>query len=308
VQPVTVSIVTRTKNRPILLRRALRTILGQRFKDWQLVVVNDGGDPRIVDKLVRERQGEFPDRIKVIHNGQSRGMEAASNIGLRASNGEYCIIHDDDDSWHPEFLSETVNFMRAKTIHASIQGVVTQSWTIEEVINKEEVQITRKHLFNPGLKHLSLFQLAASNQFPPISFLYRRRVHDEIGYYREDLPVLGDWEFNLRFMKKYNIGVITRPLANYHHRMTQKSGNYGNTVVAGKDKHHFFDCLIRNEFLRRDLESGSLGMGFLVNIAKNECEIQMDLQRALAKSRRNVFRYLKDRIYNSSVRLGLIDK
>ena len=40
-----VAIITRTQNRPIALDRTLRDILEQRFTDWQLVLVSDGGNP-----------------------------------------------------------------------------------------------------------------------------------------------------------------------------------------------------------------------------------------------------------------------
>ena len=35
-------------------------------------------------------------------------MEAASNAGIKATNGELIVIHDDDDTWHPDFLKKCV--------------------------------------------------------------------------------------------------------------------------------------------------------------------------------------------------------
>ena len=115
--------------------------------------------------------------------------------------------------------------------------------------------------------------MAAGNVFPPISFVYKREIFAKTGYYREDLPVLGDWEFNLRFMRLYDIYVIPEELAFYHHRIEEKEGKYSNSVVKDDSKHKFYDALIRNELLRQDLDYNSMGIGHLVNISKGFAEV-----------------------------------
>lgn len=263
-----VAVITRTKNRPVLLRRAIESVLGQTFQDWTMVIINDGGKKEDIEDLFREYKDRFLGRCQTIHNQTSRGMEAASNIGIRASNSEYVVIHDDDDSWHPLFLEKCVNFMDTNP-YPNIRGVITYSIRILERIENNKIIIEHREPFNMWLKSVSLFRMAASNVFPPISFLYKREVLDEIGYYREDLPVLGDWEFNLRFMSKYDIFLIREELAYYHHRLSIKSGDYSNSVVGHDNKHIFYDTMIRNELLRKDLERHELGIGYLVNLGKS---------------------------------------
>src|ERR1700679_2068040 len=106
-----VAIVMRTKNRPILLSRAFASVLGQKYENWHLYLVNDGGNPGDLKKLIKLNEKAFHGRITVIHHEKSRGMEAASNSALKQSEGEFLIVHDDDDSWHPEFLEKTVGFL-----------------------------------------------------------------------------------------------------------------------------------------------------------------------------------------------------
>src|SRR5579872_6127308 len=95
-----VAVLTRTKNRPLLLRRALDSVLAQTFTEWQHVIVNDGGDRGEVDALVEHVGKRYGDRVKVVHHERSQGMGAAGNAALRASTSEYVVFHDDDDSWH----------------------------------------------------------------------------------------------------------------------------------------------------------------------------------------------------------------
>ncbi|MCK7514858.1 MAG: hypothetical protein MZV70_69885 [Desulfobacterales bacterium] len=77
---------------------------------------------------------------------------------------------------------------------------------------------------------VSLYKMAIKNTFAPISFVYRKQAHDLIGYYNENLPVLGDWEFNLRFLQKFDIDVIPETLANYHLRVNCNTQEFSNTI------------------------------------------------------------------------------
>lgn len=264
-----VAIITRTKNRTILLERAINSVLSQTLKDWIMVIVNDGGVKEDVDKLVDKYKDKHNDQIKVIHNDTSLGMEAASNKGIKGSNSEYVIIHDDDDSWKETFLERCVDFLENTSL-TNFKGVITYSTRILERIQNGKVTIEYKEPYNTWLNTgITLYRMAASNVFPPISFLYKREVFDEIGYYRESLPVLGDWEFNLRFLAKYDIYVIEEELANYHHRLESKNGDYSNSVIGGHNKHVLYDSILRNELLRDDMKNNKVGLGYLINISKS---------------------------------------
>lgn len=262
-QPL-VSIITRTKDRPLMLPRALQSVLSQTFQNWEMIVVNDGGRPEPVDKLIRTSDQTARSRIQVIHNNRSQGMEAASNAGIEHAAGKYLVIHDDDDTWEPEFLEVCIDHMEEAKLR--VAGVVTRSIQVNETLEEGGVRFLSEAPYNPWLTAISIIDMAHENLFPPISFLFRRSVLDEIGGFREDLPVLGDWEFNLRVLNFYSIDIIEKTLARYHLRQNLKEGIYGNTVVAGLDLHTRYLNYIRNEMLQRDLQSGRFGMGFLVNI------------------------------------------
>ena len=76
-------VVTRTKDRVVLLRRAVESVLHQSYRNWTMVIVNDGGSPREVDDLVEAYAAEAGGRIRVVHNPKSLGMEGASKVGHR---------------------------------------------------------------------------------------------------------------------------------------------------------------------------------------------------------------------------------
>ncbi|WP_420818432.1 glycosyltransferase family 2 protein [Paenibacillus ginsengarvi] len=255
-----------------MLKRALESVVNQTFSDWIMVIVNDGGDSGEIDKLVESYQEKFTEKITVIHNQTSIGMEAASNKGIQNSSSEYVVIHDDDDSWHKDFLKTTIGYMD-QCPYDNVKGVITHSIKVVEKIDNDKVIELRKAPFNSSLDSITLYRMCASNLFPPISFLYKRSVFDEIGMYNSDLPVLGDWDFNLRFMGKFDIHVIKDSLAFYHHRLVSKSSDYSNSVIGGIDKHKMYDTILRNKYLRDDISKNKIGIGLLVNISKSVEEI-----------------------------------
>ena len=260
-----VAIVTRTKNRPVMLARAIQSVLAQTHSDWIHVIVNDGGDAAPIDRLVEKHHATYADRVAVIHNERSLGMEAASNIGLRGTSSKFVVILDDDDTWHASFLEECLKRLEKKK-YPAIAGVITHSDRVTEEVVGTEIRQLLKEPFNHYLTLVTLGEICGGNVFTVNSFMYERSVFDKIGMYREDLPVLGDWEFNVRFLTHFDIDVIPKRLSNFHIRTQSQADDYGNTVTAGLSDHYYFFSMIQNEYLRRDLESGKFGLGFLMSL------------------------------------------
>ncbi|MCP4667876.1 MAG: glycosyltransferase [Deltaproteobacteria bacterium] len=262
-----VAVITRTKNRPILLPRAFESVRGQTYKDFIWVIVNDGGDHHPVDEIIGKAQSAQI-KTKVIHNTDSIGMEAASNKGIKQVGSEYVTIHDDDDTWEPHFLERTVAFLDEQETY---DGVITHSTAIDEVVTEEGWKIVGRSPFNAWRDTVNLSDLAQINNFPPISFLFRRRIYEDVKGFNESLPVLGDWDFNLRFLLRADIGVIPEPLANYHWRveLSDNQLEYANTVSHGVAQHISYNTLIRNRYLREDLKEGRVGLGLLLAMGRN---------------------------------------
>lgn len=277
-----IGVITRTKDRPILLARALDSVLGQTSNDWQLVVVNDGGDPGPVNALIKEREDAFKGRVQVIHHPHSHGMEAASNAGLRALESDYVLIHDDDDSLYPEFMERTIAYLRNPP-HPSIKAVITHCERVWENLTDDSVTEKNANPYNTWVTHVSLRQMLIENFYAPIAFVFDRQACIEVGSFREDLPVLGDWDFNIRFLSKYEIAVIPQILARYHNRLQTTNNAYDSTISAQNDKHAFYDGLLRNEWLRDDIASGRTGKGMIATQARMLGDLAWDLKKAKKK-------------------------
>jgi glycosyltransferase involved in cell wall biosynthesis len=264
--PRAVAVVTRTRDRPLLLRRARTSITAQTFRDLEWVVVNDGGEREPVEAEAAAARAAGLETL-VIHREESTGMEAAANAAVRATRSRYIAIHDDDDSWERLFLAATVAALEKDL---AFVGVVTHSMqVVEQFIGDSIVTISRRRR-NPHLRAVQMADLAVTNLFPPISLLFRRQAYDAVGGFDEGFPVLGDWEFNLKLAMQGDIRVLPRPLANYHVRVAgaAPAPRYANSIVAERDLHHLQDALFRNRLLRADMAAGRIGIGTLLALAR----------------------------------------
>jgi glycosyltransferase involved in cell wall biosynthesis len=294
--PPTVSVIMRTRDRGLLLARALDSVIGQTFTDWRLVLVNDGGDPAEVERLLAARAGALGERVTLIHHAQSLGMEAASNAGLAAAAGTYFAIHDDDDTWRPDFLRETVAFLEQPE-NAGFIGVISDCERVFERIEDGAVVEEGRERWNMFRRYVDHRKLLVKNNIPPITALMRREALSLAGGFNSDLPVQGDWEFFLRALIFGDIGVIDKPLAGYHHRhaLMQSGDALSNTTIAGFDAHMQFILRIKNSVLRQALRKDPTRLG-LVQPVLSAIEDLADLSRRNQREAEAAFARMEQRL------------
>jgi len=288
-----VTIVTRTKNRPIFLARALDDIFGQTFQDFELVIVNDGGDPADVEHLTSQRSDAERHRITTLHHSESVGMEAASNAGIKAGSGEFIVIHDDDDFWAPDFLAKTVAHLDLSG-NAAEAGVMVRTEIVIEELLEDRIEPVRREIFWADMRQVTLADMLRINRAVPISFLYRRSLHDAVGYYNEELPVVGDWEFHLRVLSHARVGFLDgEPLAFWSQRPASE-GNDGNSIFAKAAEHAHFDALVRDNHLREGVAQGGLGaLLYMSRVLADQEELIRSQQRRLDETNDKLDRVLE---------------
>lgn len=251
-----VAIITRTRDRPLLLKRCIESVLAQTCQDFLHVIVNDAGAPETVETALAPYKERYGDRLLVVHRDRSCGMEAATNAGLKASASTYVVVLDDDDTWHPSFLERALAALAAPDWPGS-RGVTCRAQIVYERFEGDTIVEEERVPFNAWVDHMDLFRLFAWNRFTGVGFLYERSVHEEIGYYDEALEVCGDWEFNLRFLTHFEIVMLRETLAYWHQRRAH-GGAYGNSVTDGWPTHMLHRIKLANQWVRDGLKGGTL--------------------------------------------------
>jgi len=259
-----VAVIVRTKDRPVLLERALHSISAQTFDDIEVVVVDDGGDAGPVDALLDTLPDDVRARFAVVHHDRPRGRSAALNAGLDATSAPLIAVHDDDDSWHPTFLTRCVEVLGS---HPRLAGVATRTELVFEHLEGTTVVEERREILAADVNDVTLFRTIQQGFAPPISLLYRRTVHDDVGPYDETLPVLEDWDFMLRLLARSEMSFIDgKPLA-YWHQRPDATGEELNSVYESDGGHDPWGAAIRDRYLRRDLAERG-GLGYLAYVSE----------------------------------------
>ncbi len=276
-----VGIVLRTQDRPIMLERALRDIVAQRLGEWTVVVVNDGGDPEEVDRLIAALPAASRARVSAIHHTTAQGRSAAANAGVRALDAEYVVLHDDDDLWHPDFLVRTTAWLDA---HPEDAGVVARTEIVYERLTAAGLVETGRAPFWPALRGISYAELLQVNRFVPIAYLYRRSLHDEVGLYREDVHAAEDWEFNLRVASRHPIGFLGDEVLAYWMQRPGAAGALGNSMFVLEHEHEHYDRRIRDQALRAYVAAHGDGLPlYLARYVQDEVARQLDERRTLGQ-------------------------
>jgi len=105
-----ISVILATRDRPVLLPRAIASVSAQRYPRWELVVVDDGDTDTVERTLV-----EFGDDERiVVAEGPRRGLGAARNAGLDRASGEIACYLDDDNVLDPRWLQAVAHLFSSR--------------------------------------------------------------------------------------------------------------------------------------------------------------------------------------------------
>lgn len=176
-----ISIVLPTYNGARFLKRAIESVIAQTEKNWELIIVNDCSTDNTLE--IADEYAEKDKRIKVISNKTNKKLPASLNTGFEEAKGTYLTWTSDDNYYLPEALK----VMKEKLDNDTAISFV---YADMDLIDEEDHFIRRQKLKSPD----RLFEGCCIGA----CFLYRRRIWEELGGYREDLFCAEDYEYWMR--------------------------------------------------------------------------------------------------------------
>lgn len=203
--PPLIAVIIPTYNRAALLERAVVSVLGQTFQDFELVVVDDGSTDRTADLPLfknsdpREPREPREPRLRCIRLPENRGVSAARNAGVKATSAPWLAFLDSDDEWLPEKLEKQLR------------------WTIKHpdmhIVQTREIWIRRGTRVNPPKTHEKfegdLFAASLERcMITPSSVMLRRTLFEQSGGFNERLPACEDYDLWLRITCRCPVGLV----------------------------------------------------------------------------------------------------
>jgi glycosyltransferase involved in cell wall biosynthesis len=117
-----ISIILCTYNRGRTIGRAIRSVFRQTWKDWELIIVDDGstdGSGTGLRALARNTRG-----VRYVRQ-RNQGVAAARNTGIRRARGRFIAFLDSDDEYTPAHLATRLRYLRSRPALDAVYGELT---------------------------------------------------------------------------------------------------------------------------------------------------------------------------------------
>lgn len=194
--PPSVAVIIPSYNRAALLERAVQSVMSQTFRDFELVVVDDGSTDGTAELPLFKNSDP---RLRYLRLPQNKGVSAARNAGVKATSAPWIAFLDSDDEWLPEKLEKQVR------------------WTIEHpdmhIVQTREIWIRRNRRVNPPKTHEKfegdLFAACLERcMITPSSVLLRRTLFNRTGGFNESFQACEDYDLWLRITCRCPVGLV----------------------------------------------------------------------------------------------------
>ncbi|OIQ20710.1 MAG: hypothetical protein BM556_01865 [Bacteriovorax sp. MedPE-SWde] len=194
-----ISVIIPTFNRSDFVIKAIESVLTQSYKDFELIIVDDGSTDDTQERL----SSYIAEGVVSVFKTENRGVSAARNFGLSQAKGEWVAFLDSDDIWHPNKLE--------------VQAKYIQDHPKFELVHGEELWIRNGKRINPKKK----FQKSGGDIFSkcldfcvisPSVAIMKKSLLESFGGFREDFIVCEDYDLWLKVTSRQEVGYISEAL------------------------------------------------------------------------------------------------
>ena len=200
-----VSVVITTYNRMKLVHRSIDGVLGQSYKNIEIIIVDDCS----TDDTENYFQNNYQEKVRYIRHEENQGVQFASNTGYKYCRGKYVAFIGDDDQWSDkDKVKVQVDIFEGDTDKK--YGIVT---TDVKVIEKEKSY--KKGIKRP--KNLIKHILNRNGVIYGSAALLRSDIFKMAGQFKEELPKGTDSDvFRRIIFLGYDVFFIEKAMIDYY--------------------------------------------------------------------------------------------
>jgi len=231
-----VSVIIPTYNRVNYICEAIDSVLNQSFKDYEIIVIDDGSLDNTKKVLAK-----YDGKIRYFYQ-KNEGISSARNKGIKEAKGEYIAFLDSDDFWMKEKLE-----IQADILDRSSDIALTYCYAKRIDTNNRELDIKPSI---PAIKAADFLRDARI----PMTVMFRKNCLSDVGLFDERIKVGEDTDMWLRFSIKNKINFLEKRLAVIRTHDSNISDNY-EEMYLGKIKiiQKLLSNEIQNDFSRNEL-------------------------------------------------------
>lgn len=197
-----VSVIIPTYGGSDSLNRAIESVLSQRYENFNVIVVDDNNPGTIARKQTEETMTSFSEDNRVIYikHDKNKNGAAARNTGVKSTDAKYLCLLDDDDIFLENRISHQVDFLENHSEFAACY-----CWRVQ---NGKTICGTEEGDLSGSLLDLSFTPTTSA-------IMISKKAYDDLNGFDETYCRHQDYEFLLRFFKKYKMGAVHEVLLGF---------------------------------------------------------------------------------------------
>lgn len=198
-----VSVIMPLYNKAPYVKKAVESVLTQSFKDWELIVVDDGstdGGPQVVLDMADERCH--------VYSQGNLGVSTARNCGVRLAKGTLLAFLDADDWWNKDFLKEMVAFAED---YPEAGLWASNYWYVKR--GKTHVAVEQKTGY---FDYAEAYMKNVAMPVTSSSVLISRNTFVEAGGFPVGIKIGEDFLLWAKLAKRGKFAFLNKPLAYYN--------------------------------------------------------------------------------------------
>lgn len=214
-----VSVIIPVYNGSKFLDRSIGSVKAQTYTNWELVLVDDAStddSPSVIESYKKE----LGDKVIAVRNPANSGISYSRNAGIKASDGAFIAILDQDDEWLPKKLEKQVQKFKE---NPSLGLVYCNNGSKRD----GEWIYKKKQNLSPGSSRFDAQKkLFMGNFINSLTVLLSREAVEQAGLFDESITWGGDdYDLWFRIALEYDIDYVDEVLAIRHEHGTNYSAD-----------------------------------------------------------------------------------
>ena len=205
----TVNVIIHTYNNERFIAETVESVLNQTYKEYEIVVVDDGSVDGTRDALIPYMQ-----KIRY-HYKENGGIASAKNAGISLSETEFVAFLDHDDLWVPDKLQLQMEHFNENPQIGLVYAKYTSFRDGKELRTKPE----------KGYSGWIFKELLSKSFIQTSTVVVKRECLDAVGPYDETFSLGDEYDMFLRIARKFQCGFVDKGLTRYRVHDTNASNN-----------------------------------------------------------------------------------
>ena len=188
------TIIIPTHERPVLLRRTLRSLINQNFKNFTVIIVSDSP----LDVVPHEELAALPGLYRYVQRNGISGPALSRNLALSMVETEYVLFLDDDDTFEPNHLESLAQYLT--------QHPTDICFCDFKVLNEDRTESPPRFISTQtiSIADVTRASVFVKNRIPNSALVFSKTSIKEVRN-DPDLILYEDWDFLLDCLTKYDL-------------------------------------------------------------------------------------------------------